>query len=145
VRFRLAGPVASLALPTRATPARRDNLWQHTCFEAFVDTSSGYLEFNLSPSTEWAAYSFTGYRAGMADLDIPAPIIRTSLSAHALQLSAKITFPPGVTPLRLGLSAVIEETSGTKSYWALGHPPGDKPDFHHPDCFALELPPAKEP
>jgi len=39
---------------------------------------------------------------------------------------------------RIGLSAVIEETDGTKSYWALRHPPG-KPDFHHPDCFALTL------
>lgn len=37
------------------------------------------------------------------------------------------------------ISAVIEEADGTKSYWALRHPPG-KPDFHHPDCFALELP-----
>ena len=39
---------------------------------------------------------------------------------------------------RLGLAAVIEETSGRKSYWALAHPPG-KPDFHHSDCFALEF------
>ena len=28
---------------------------------------------------------------------------------------------------RLGLSAVIEETNGRKSYWALAHPPG-KPE-----------------
>jgi len=42
-------------------------------------------------------------------------------------------------PEKLGLSAVIEEIDGTKSYWALAHPPG-KPDFHHPDCFALTLP-----
>src|SRR3546814_9971873 len=41
-------------------------------------------------------------------------------------------------PVRVALSAVIEETDGTKSYWALRHPPG-KPDFHHPDCFALAL------
>jgi hypothetical protein len=34
---------------------------------------------------------------------------------------------------------VIEETNGRLSYWALAHPPG-KPDFHHSDCFALELP-----
>ncbi|MBI3061386.1 MAG: hypothetical protein HYY83_05345 [Deltaproteobacteria bacterium] len=27
---------------------------------------------------------------------------------------------------------------GTISYWALKHPPG-KPDFHHPDAFALEI------
>ena len=42
---------------------------------------------------------------------------------------------------RLGLSAVIEDTNGHKSYWALAHPPG-KPDFHHADCFAYELSPA---
>jgi hypothetical protein len=46
---------------------------------------------------------------------------------------------PRDAPWRLGLSAVIEETSGRKSYWALAHPPG-KPDFHHADCFAYELP-----
>ena len=34
----------------------------------------------------------------------------------------------------------IEEQDGRKSYWALAHPPG-KPDFHHPDCFVLDLPP----
>ena len=42
---------------------------------------------------------------------------------------------------RLGLSAVIEEMSGRKSYWALAHPPG-KADFHHSDCFGRELPAA---
>lgn len=41
-----------------------------------------------------------------------------------------------------GVSAVIEEADGMRSYWALAHPPGD-PDFHHPDCFRLELPAAE--
>jgi len=41
-------------------------------------------------------------------------------------------------PLRLALAAVIEEESGALSYWALQHPAG-KPDFHHPDAFALTL------
>jgi hypothetical protein len=48
---------------------------------------------------------------------------------------------PGDAPWRLGLSAVIEEAGGGLSYWALAHPPG-KADFHHSDCFALELPAA---
>jgi hypothetical protein len=39
------------------------------------------------------------------------------------------------------ISAVIEEADGTRSLWALAHPPGE-PDFHHPDCFVLELPAA---
>jgi hypothetical protein len=41
--------------------------------------------------------------------------------------------------LRLGLSAVIEDTQHSLTYWALAHPPG-KPDFHHADGFALKLP-----
>ncbi len=45
---------------------------------------------------------------------------------------------PELLPVSIALSAVIEETDGTKSYWALRHPPGP-PDFHHPDCFALTL------
>jgi hypothetical protein len=39
----------------------------------------------------------------------------------------------------LGLSAVLEEKDGTKSYWALAHG-ADKPDFHLRDCFVAKLP-----
>ncbi|GAO39682.1 hypothetical protein SCH01S_38_00220 [Sphingomonas changbaiensis NBRC 104936] len=139
LRYRLAGDLDTLSIPARAGPARRDNLWQHTCFEAFVATGAGYLEFNFSPSTEWAAYRFSGYREGMEQLDIPTPKLRVSRTDQALELTVEVALPEPAT--RLGLSAVVEEISGTKSYWALRHPPGDKPDFHHPDCFALELPP----
>jgi predicted GIY-YIG superfamily endonuclease len=139
-QYRLTGPIHLVRIPPRAESDRRDNLWQHSCFEAFLAVERGYLELNFSPSTEWAAYRFSGYREGMAELDIPAPEISVSVTDHALELTAEIVLP--AEPTRLGLSAVIEETSGTKSYWALRHPPGDTPDFHHPDCFALELPPA---
>jgi tRNA modification GTPase len=40
--------------------------------------------------------------------------------------------------LSLALSSVVESAQGELSYWALRHPAG-KPDFHHPDSFALEL------
>jgi hypothetical protein len=49
-----------------------------------------------------------------------------------------LTSLPPLVGWRLGLSAVIEETSGHKSYWALAHPPG-RPDFHHSDCFVYEF------
>jgi hypothetical protein len=39
---------------------------------------------------------------------------------------------------QMSLTAVIEETNGRKSYWALAHAAG-KPDFHHKDGFILEL------
>jgi hypothetical protein len=41
--------------------------------------------------------------------------------------------------LKLAVSAVVEDDSGTLSYWALKHAPG-RPDFHHGDGFVLELP-----
>jgi len=43
-----------------------------------------------------------------------------------------------------GCRRLIEETNGAKSYWALAHAPG-KPDFHHPDAFALDLPAPEHP
>jgi hypothetical protein len=70
-------------------------------------------------------------------------VIETSAAHGTLMLKAAFepNLPAGVVQAshRLALSAVIEETDGRKSYWALAHPPGT-PDFHHPDCFTLELP-----
>jgi hypothetical protein len=42
-------------------------------------------------------------------------------------------------PWVASVTAVIEEARGAKSYWALAHV-SDKPDFHHPDSFVLDLP-----
>jgi hypothetical protein len=53
-------------------------------------------------------------------------------------LQAALEFDGLSSPLHLGLSAVLEEANGRKSYWALAHPPG-KADFHHADCFTLEF------
>jgi hypothetical protein len=39
----------------------------------------------------------------------------------------------------LALAAVLEDRDGRLSYWALEHP-SERPDFHHPNSFVLELP-----
>jgi len=125
----------------RAAPARTDGLWRTTCFELFVGTAGeGYAEYNFSPSTQWAAYAFTRYREGMTPLPIDPPLIEPVEKGIRVTLDFPVA---AIGQVRLGLSAVIEEQDGTKSWWALAHPPG-KPDFHHPACFALELP-APEP
>jgi hypothetical protein len=136
----VTGTIRDLRLPPSASPARTDELWRHTCFEAFVRMPNGeaYYEFNFAPSTEWAAYRFDGYRAGMRVADeIRAPRIEVPSGAERCAVWASLEL--GVAAGRLGLAAVIEESNGNKSYWALTHPPG-KPDFHHSDCFALEFP-----
>src|SRR5215470_7932431 len=145
----VTGKISDLRMPPVMAAARTDELWRHTCFEAFVRTSpgAGYYEFNFAPSTQWAAYWFSGYRTGMrvaTEISAPHIEVRSSRECYTLQASLELDQLPSLprdTAWRLGLSALIEETSGRKSYWALGHPPG-KADFHHPDCFVYELHPA---
>ena len=137
----VSGRIGDLRLPPVVAAARADELWRHTCFEAFVRPSTGspYYEFNFSPSTQWAAYHFSGYRGGMrVATEIAAPRIEVRSSAESYTLQAALELDGVSLPWRIGLSAVLEETNGRKSYWALAHPPG-KADFHHADCFALEL------
>jgi hypothetical protein len=146
--YAVHGEVRRVRLPATLAPARADALWRHTCFEAFVRASqpSGYWEFNLSPSLEWAAYRFNAYREGMAaELAFADLHIETQCDDSEFRLSAildlySITALRASEDWRLALSAVIEDQNGDKSYWALAHPQG-KPDFHHPDSFALYLPP----
>ena len=139
------GCVDAVIVPAPAAPVRANNLWQRTCFEAFLAPRDlpGYLELNFSPSGQWAAYDFAAYRAGRVDASLPGPpTIETTQRADRLELVATISLDLPYEAYRLGLSAVIEE--GThKSYWALNHPGGA--DFHHPTCFALELPSAPQP
>lgn len=140
--FTMTGEVEAVSIPALAPHERRDELWKHTCFEAFIGLrSGGYLEFNLSPASHWAAYSFEGYRGGMQNLDQSAPVISTAgiMNLFAVGADIELSVPEFDLTTSLALSAVIEELDGTKSYWALAHPPG-QPDFHHPTCFAATLP-----
>jgi hypothetical protein len=138
--YLLAGETSRLALPALAAPDRVDGLWRTTCFEAFLKDpdGEGYAEFNFSPSTEWAAYRFSSYRAGMTNLAIGAPTIEVRMRAGFYALTAFLPPSSLARPCALGLSAVIEETNGVKSYWALKHTPG-KPDFHRAECFIGKL------
>ena len=143
LRFHAEGPLDVLILPDPAPSIRTDGLWKTTCFEAFlrVPDMPAYLEFNLSPSGAWAAYRFEDYRSRMADLLLAQPPdIGCDASDSHFALEAVLALPPewAAQPLALGLSAVIEEADGYKSYWAISHPPG-APDFHHKDCFAAQL------
>jgi hypothetical protein len=136
--YTVCGDLDALLLPSPAPPERADELWRHTCFEAFVTgEDSAYYEFNFSPSSQWAAYTFVSYRDGMSRLDAPAPSIAVSRTHEALTLHARVALPTKAGA-RAGLSCVIEEKSGAVSYWALAHT-GDKPDFHRSDSFVLNL------
>ena len=80
------------------------------------------------------------YRAGMAERAVErAPVCTPRRGGSVLIFDAAIpadALPP--LPWDYGLTAVIEEEGGIKSYWAMAHPP-EKPDFHDPACFAATL------
>jgi hypothetical protein len=142
----VTGDIGNLCLPPATAAARAHALWEHTCFEAFIRAfpSEAYYELNFAPSTRWAAYWLSCYRSGMeaaGEIGDPAIAVQSRPERYTLQASLDVgelsRLPPG--GWRLGLSALIEDLSGRKSYWTLAHPPG-KPDFHHSDCFALAFP-----
>lgn len=145
LRYNVHGSPDLLALPEPATPDRTDDLWQKTCFEAFVGVpgAPGYLELNLSPSGKWAVYLFESYREGMSNPGlVSAPMIETVTTADRFELAASVDL--GGLPimegakLEMALTAVVEEKNGRKSLWALNHGLGN-PDFHNRDCFTHKL------
>jgi hypothetical protein len=141
----VTGTITELSMPPVATTTRADELWRHTCFEAFVGSSqsAAYYEFNFAPSTQWAAYRFSNYRTDLCvatEINAPQITVRSNPERYVLQASVELgpLLFSRCSTLRVGLSAVIEDTSGHRSYWALAHPPG-KADFHHSNSFALEI------
>jgi hypothetical protein len=143
----VTGRIGDLRMPAWEAAKRTDDLWRHTCLEAFVHSSPGtaYYEFNFAPSRQWAAYQFSNYRSGMrvvTKMSAPRIEVQSSPTCYRLRASLELdqmSSPPGDGVWQIGLAAVIEEKSGHKSLWALAHPPG-KADFHHSDGFALEFP-----
>ncbi len=141
LRWKIDG-AGKLVVPPFAGKGRADGLWQTTCFELFVRVpgEDGYAELNFSPSERWAAYDFTGYRAGMTERPVPREPDLALRRGHSMAIfdcaMPRTGLPP--PPWSYGLSAVIEEAGGNKSLWAIDHSPG-RPDFHHPACFAGSL------
>ena len=143
--FRVDGDIPRIRVPPPGVPRFATQLWQHTCFEAFiaVEGQPAYHEFNFAPSGQWAVYAFSGYRNGgpLTNEKLrPQITVRSIDSRLELDALIQLDFLSAIrrrASLRVGLSAIIEAHDGL-SYWALRHP-GNKPDFHDADGFALLL------
>ena len=144
LRYRVVAPSDLLRLPPPQPADPADNLWQTTCCEAFIafPGADDYLEFNLSPSGQWAIYRFGSYRQrDMAYAPVAVPIIEFNQNADGFTLLARL--PAALLPageLAVSLTAVIETADGDKCYWALTHA-GEQPDFHLAQSFTLRIPP----
>jgi hypothetical protein len=117
----LDADLSSLRIPAIRAARQTDELWEHTCFEAFIRKtadSPAYYELNVSPSTERALYSFDDYHQNMKPVTPPQPP-RISVTREANRLAA-----------------VIEDADGELEYWALNHV-SSTPDFHHRESFII--------
>jgi len=140
VTFCLRGGIAAVKLPANTDiPCRRDGLWNETCCELFIAVDGGYLELNFSPSRDWAAYRFDGYRHGRSQIDgievQVEPVARLTdelrLHSQARSLGNIDLLSPRI---KINAAVIVEDDVGRKSYWACCHPAAN-PDFHHGDSF----------
>ncbi|WP_379546844.1 hypothetical protein ACFCW2_12575 [Qipengyuania sp. DSG2-2] len=139
VRFVMEGDVGRIKVPMHAHGQRQDNLWKTTCFEIFWQPEGGtyYREFNLSPSSQWAAYDFDDFRLNSRDAPVSAMAIACSAHDAKLELEASLASELP-TPADVALNAVVEDIEGNIQFWALAFPDG-KPEFHSEVCRAKKL------
>lgn len=128
------GPASSLR-----RGERRDGLWQHTCFEAFLafPNQARYWELNVSPTGDWNLYRFSGYRSDAVREQTSEPQIDWQSSPWDCRCTIRLSLSPWWTPVRcpeLAISMVLEDRHNTLSYWALSHH-GEEPDFHDRRAF----------
>lgn len=144
--YRIDGDLPRLLIPAAGPARRADGLWQHSCFESFLqaDGAESYLEYDFSPSGAWAAYRFSARRMGRESPGLTAPRMEVRRGPDWLAMNIQLSlagiadFADG-TPISAGLTGVIEDQDGVLSYWALAHNAA-QPDFHDPATFTLRLP-----
>jgi hypothetical protein len=148
VEYRLGGERRDeIVFPALAAePTRKDGLWERTCLELFFAeaVSPWYWEVNLSPSLDWQAYHFRGYRDGRKPESRIARVRAEKLPENSaghgflLELETSALFSSKAS-LDIGVSVVLSTQDDQKSYWALAHA-GSKPDFHQRKSFVLRPP-----
>ena len=144
LEYILRGPIENIRFPkVSLQEARRDELWKQTCFEAFLseslETSSPYREINCSPNGDWNAYSFSSYRQDMSRTnDTQVVLVHREISDNEALFRVQVQSEFLLSAKYLGITAVIEFSDGSKSYFALKHT-GSQADFHRQDSFVISL------
>ncbi|MDZ7956375.1 MAG: DOMON-like domain-containing protein [Aulosira sp. DedQUE10] len=145
IQYSLLGDIKEIAIaPPSATPSRKHELWQDTCFEFFIGikNSPQYWEFNLSPAGHWNVYRFNDYRQGIQEeaafstlpfvVQQQADILELTLDFDLNKIIAK------EQAIEVAITTVIKDRDGEITYWALTHR-GAEADFHLRDSFILKF------
>ncbi|MBD3321695.1 MAG: hypothetical protein GF350_11425 [Chitinivibrionales bacterium] len=141
IKLQINGNIDALVIPALSSRQQRiSGLWEHTCFELFIqDTNErGYREFNVSPSGDWDGFTFSDYRAGMKELEMnDAPVVHIERNSGCFSIDATIS-PVNLSSVHIGCSTVLEHAAGPLWYWALAHGKA-KPDFHDAGCRSIHI------
>jgi len=142
IEYAMSGDLPKLIIPPLSnTPVRIYDLWDHTCFEAFLKRkdSPSYIEFNFAPSGDWNCFFISSYRVNDGEYTpIKKTTINVSHSADRLVLKSAIALNllPNFSledfeskKIEIGLSSVVEDKNNQLGYYALVHK-RQNPDFH---------------
>lgn len=138
LEFELHGDLQNILWPApNFVESREDNLWKHTCLEAFFGQGNQpedpYLEINCAPNGNWNAYSFGSYRETMTTSNTTkVRLLHRDSDGDLLRFQIEVSSEAPLSFTHVGLTAVIEFANGEISYWALSHQ-GPKADFHNKD------------
>ncbi len=148
-KFRITGNIDQIILPLeKDNGERKYDLWEETCFELFLKypDNSWYIEFNMSPTTDWNSFFMSHYREHVGELETVKNVeIRTERKYECYSLVAKIKFNEINqyaredflnNKIEIGISAITKYKDGKNRHWALNF--GEKaPDFHDSKTYQL--------
>jgi len=143
IKYIMIGDILSLNIPKYKTPKFVYGLWNATCFELFIANKNqdSYIEFNFSPSKEWACYAFNDYRLKDKNIDVINPSIDFLYDEYSAEMivSFDISYFNYINfdDLDVSITAVIKNDEDEVSYWAINHAK-ENADFHARESF-LEL------
>lgn len=114
---------------------RKNELWKSTCFEFFLKSpiSSEYWEFNFSLDGCYNQYHFADQRLGMEESDF-FEIQKVCIESNQISIVMKWT----QKDIWLMHPSAILKIDSLTDFYGIKHP-CDKPDFHHPSNFCIEL------
>lgn len=149
IKFSLIGDISHLTEvdPSKASiGARRDGLWEATCFEAFLSdsTNTQYWELNVNSKGDWNVFHFEDYRKGKRE-ELRSTCQFFGTTQNESQLSLECAWDVSelaLTDGRLGVTMIANFKNGEKNFFALSHE-SDKPDFHNRSSFRLLVSKAK--
>lgn len=146
IHYALTGKIEDIFLSSPSVnPTRKEELWKTTCLEFFLAIKGlpHYWEFNISPSGDWNIYRMDAYRRIGFREEMSIQQFQFNMQKHTnnFLLNAAVDLNPIIQAeqiLEIGITAIVQTTEGSETYWALVHP-APEANFHLRESFILAM------